>query len=238
MDDLFMKIRTIIFYFFWSILTISWSFVMIFLIFIPSRHRYPIASRWADMTLWLCRVICGVKWELHGQENLLSEPVVLISNHQSTLETLFLPILVRHQVWVMKRELLWIPFFGWGLAVMRPIAINRNRRKKAMQQVIEQGSKRVQEGLSVIIFPEGHRHKPDAPIVFKLGAARLASSLNVPILPVAHNAGLLWPRGGWIRAGTVDVHVGKSISPEGMSVDEINAQAEKWVSNKRDELLK
>lgn len=229
-----MRLRTYLFYAAWGVATFLWSLWIIIMMLLPFRVRHMLATSWADISVWLLRLICGVKWQVHGRENLPDFPVIVVVNHQSTWETVFTPLLIRRQVWVLKKELVQIPFFGWAMASLGAIAIDRSRRKKAMEQVIEQGKQRMSLGFSVVMFPEGHRFPPDAPLHFKQGAVRLASSLNVPILPIAHNAGQFWPRRGVMHSGTVQVAVGELIYPEGVAINALNQQVENWVREQRD----
>ncbi|SUO93088.1 lysophospholipid acyltransferase family protein [Suttonella ornithocola] len=229
--------RTLSFYLLWTVATLFWALLIIAMIILPYRIRHRISTGWGDTTVWLLRLAGGVKWQVHGLENLPNQPCVLALNHQSTWETVFGPLIRRDQVWVLKRELLWIPFFGWAMALLRPIAINRNNRKQAMQQVIEQGHQRISNGFSVVMFPEGHRFSPDAPLHFKQGAARLAESLSIPIVPIAHNAGQFWPRRGWIHSGTIQVIIGKPLYVPQGKVAEVNTTIEAWVRETRDKIV-
>lgn len=144
---------------------------------------------------------------------------------------------VLRQVWVLKKELMMLPFFGWALAVLRPVPIDRKQKRRAMQQVIAEGRQRIESGYSVILFPEGTRAPADAPLPFKLGAARLAAALGVPAVPVAHNAGQFWPKCGLMHPGTVHVVVGDPIDPHGKTPAEINAIAETWINDTRARLV-
>lgn len=232
------KIRTIVFYIAWGLATGLWSFLILAMIVLPYRLRLRLATGWADTSHFLLRWIAGIHWQVHGRENLPTQPVILAANHQSTWETLFLPLLWRDQIWVLKRELLRIPIFGWAMAVLRPIAIDRSRRKQAMQQVVEQGAEKITQGLCVVMFPEGHRFEAEAPLQFKAGAARLAHSLQVPIIPIAHNAGQFWPRRGWMHEGIVQVYIGKMLHPADFdSIQALNQALEDWVRERRDEAV-
>lgn len=230
-------LRSILFYLSWMLATGIWAILIILMIILPYRLRHRIATGWGDTTVWLLRFICGIRWQVEGAENLPAVPAIFAMNHQSTWETVFGPLLCRDQVWVLKRELLWIPFFGWAMALLRPIAINRSKRKQAMQQIIEQGQKRINDGFSIVMFPEGHRFPPDAPILFKHGATRLAESLNIPIVPIAHNAGQFWPRRGWMHPGTIHVIIGPPIYPNGEDTAALNQRAEDWVRGQRDRIV-
>lgn len=233
-----MKIRTVLFYVCWGIATAIWSLLILAMIVLPYRRRLLWATGWADTSIWLARVLAGIDYQVHGREHLPDRAMVFASNHQSTWETLFLPTLWRDQVWVLKKELIQIPIFGWAMALLRPIAIDRSQRKQAMQQVIEQGRAKIEAGLSVVMYPEGHRFAPEVPLKFKSGAARLAHSLQVPIIPIAHNAGQFWPRRGWLHSGTVQVFIGKAIDPADFeTVEDLNQALEDWVRAHRDQAV-
>ena len=229
--------RTVLFKVLFVPITILWTIFIVCLIVLPFPLRLRLAFGWGYSTIWLARLVCGIRWEIHGLEQMPPGACVLLVNHQSTWETAFLPKLKLRQVWVLKRELMWLPFFGWALAVLHPIPINRKDGRRAMQKVIEQGRQRIEAGYSVILFPEGTRAPFDAPLPFKAGAARLASALGVPAVPVAHNAGQLWPKRGLMHPGTVQVVVGEPIDPAGKTVAEINAAAERWVNDTRARLV-
>lgn len=228
-----MRIRTYLFYVLWVLATLCWACFIILMVVLPYRWRHRIATGWGDTTVWLARWICGIKWEVHGRENLGKDAAIAMVSHQSTWETVFMPLLVRDQVWVLKKELVRLPIYGWAMALLRPIAIDRSKRKKAMEQVIEQGRQRIDYGFWVVMFPEGTRSAAETPKPFKHGAARLAEALNVPVIPVAHNAGLFWPRRGTMHPGTVQVHIGQAIDTTGLSMLEINDLAEKWITEVR-----
>lgn len=231
------RLRTYLFYALWALVTLFWGLLIMVMIVLPFRWRHRLATGWGDTTVWLLRLVCGVKWKLHGQENVPDCPVVLVINHQSPWETVFIPRVLRDQVWVLKKELMWIPFFGWAMRLLGAIAIDRGKRRQSMKRVIEQGSIRIGRGFSVVMFPEGHRFSPHAPLKFKRGAARLAKALEVPMIPVAHNAGQFWPRSGPIHAGEIQVFIGKPIITLDRSIEKINQQAESWTRTIRDRIV-
>lgn len=231
-------IRTGLFYGLWFFVIIFWALFILLMYLVPYRVRHYVATYWADSTIRLLRVICGVDWYVTGLEHLPTAPAIIAVNHQSTWETVFTPTLLRRQLWVVKKELVRIPVFGWAMAALRPIAIDRSQKKAAMIQVIEQGKEKIEQGYSLVMFPEGHRFPPDAPLQFRLGAARLAKGLNVPIVPIAHNAGQFWPRRGLIHEGTVQVCIGAAFLPENYQTPEtLNAALEDWVRQKRDDFV-
>ena len=193
---------------------------------LPKSWPYPIARSWAVVNLWALRLICGLHWRVRGLENVPDEPVIVFSKHQSTWETLGLAMLLPPQVWVIKRELLKIPLFGWGFASVQPIAIDRSAGRAAVEQMVDQGQARLADGRFVIIFPEGTRVRPGQQARYKMGGAVLAVRSGRPVLPVAHNAGEFWPRGSFVKwPGCLDVVIGEPIPTAGKTAEQINREA-------------
>jgi len=187
--------------------------------------------------VWLLGMVCGIRHEVRGIENLPKEPSIVLCKHQSAWETLALQVIFPPQVWVLKRELLWLPFFGWGLAMTSPIAINRSDGKGAMKQLLKQGKERLAQGFCVVIFPEGTRVPYGQRGKYRLGGALLAASSGVPVVPVAHNAGRLWGRNAFSKhPGLITMSIGKPIATQGRKADDINAEAEAWIENEIQQL--
>lgn len=156
-----------------------------------------------------------------------------MSNHQSAFETLAIQLIFPCQVWILKRELLWIPIYGWGLASMQPIAIDRGSVIKSFRQIVEQGTERLKQGLWVVIFPEGTRVSPEDNQPYLPGGGMLAAKSGYPVVPVAHNSGYFWPRNSFIkRPGTITIHIGPVIESKNKSVKEITIEVESWIRNK------
>ncbi len=194
------------------------------------ERRFYLITRWAALQMWLARVLCGLRYQVHGREHLPAGPAIIMSKHQSTWETLSLALIFPPQTWVLKREVLWIPLFGWALALLKPIAIDRRSKREAIQQVIEQGRARLRTGIWVTVFPEGTRVAPRQRGRWGQGGAVLAAQTGCPVVPVAHNAGHYWPRRGFIkRPGVIQVLIGPSIESAGRSAEEIARRAEAWV---------
>ena len=192
--------------------------------------RYRIISGWALMMMWLLRVLCNIRMEVKGAENIPSSPRILLCKHQSAWETIALQKVFPPQVWVLKRELLWLPFFGWGLAMTSPIAIKRSDGKGAMRQLLKQGKARMDLGFCVVIFPEGTRIPYGKKGKYKMGGALLSASTGVPVVPIAHNAGKLWGRNSFIKhPGIITMSVGPEIDPAGLKAEEINQRVEAWI---------
>lgn len=200
-------------------------------IFLFGQHtRHRLLSGFAPGMLWLLKVICGIRMVVRGLENIPPASCVVLSKHQSAWETLALQLVLPPHVWVAKRELLWIPFFGWLLALSSPIALNRSKGKESMRQLLEQGKIKLEQGFSVVIFPEGTRIPYGEKGRYKIGGAMLASHAGVPVLPIAHNAGKFWGRNAFIkRPGVVQMVIGAPIATAGLKVEEINRQVEEWI---------
>ncbi|MCR4303082.1 MAG: 1-acyl-sn-glycerol-3-phosphate acyltransferase, partial [Gallionella sp.] len=204
---------------------------------LPYRLRYRLISQWARWQVFLLKVLCGLDYRVEGREHLPAGAAILMSKHQSAWETIVFQQIFPPQTWVLKHELMWIPLFGWALALMRPIAIDRGAGRKAVEQVIEQGRERLQCGIWVVVFPEGTRVAPGTRKRYALGGAVLAAETGYPIVPVAHNAGSFWPRRGFMKKhGTVRVAIGPAIDPRGQKAEEIIKQVEEWIENRMVEL--
>lgn len=197
---------------------------------LPFHRRYGFISRWALFNLFMLERLCGLRFTVEGIENIPAQSAIIFCKHQSAWETLALQKIFPPQVWILKRELLWVPFFGWGLAMLEPIAIDRKAGRKAVMQLLEQGAKRLQNGRWVVVFPEGTRVAPGARRRYGIGGALLAEKTGHLIVPVAHNAGEYWPRRGFIkRPGTIRLVIGPAIDPHGLAAEQINQQAADWI---------
>jgi 1-acyl-sn-glycerol-3-phosphate acyltransferase len=198
----------------------------------PFRIRYAVATRWARLNLWWLKVICGLRYRVTGAEHIPQGTAIIFSKHQSTWETLALQEIFPPQVWVLKRELLKLPFFGWGLAMLGSIAIDRAAGRKAVEQLIEQGRQRLESGRWVVVFPEGTRVAPGERGRYRIGGAVLAEQSGHPIVPVAHNAGEYWPaRSFLMRPGVIQVEIGPVIDSHGRTAAQILKEAEEWIEN-------
>lgn len=199
---------------------------------LPFRPRFSVLSSINYFYIAWLRVCCGVKVDVVGRENIPADGAfVVVANHQSEWETLYLQLLIRPQVVVLKRELLKIPFFGWALALLKPIALDRSDRRGALRQLLEQGTARLKSGLPVLIFPQGTRVPVGKLGRLNKGGAMLAASAQVPIIPLVHNAGLFWPGKSFIKyPGTVQVRIGQPIQvSEGCRVDDLHREAAEWM---------
>ncbi len=194
--------------------------------------RYRIICTWSRMTIALAKYICGIHYQTKGLENIPTTASVVISKHQSAWETLAFQIIFPPQVWVIKKELLYIPFFGWGLAMLSPIAIDRASGRGALRQILQQGKERLSRGFWVVIFPEGTRVRPGSKEKYQIGGAWLAAGSGATVVPVAHNAGELWAKSSLLKyPGVVTVSIGKPIDPRGLSPQEINQRVEAWIES-------
>jgi 1-acyl-sn-glycerol-3-phosphate acyltransferase len=196
----------------------------------PAAARYRFITGWSRLMLGGAESILGIRYRVLGAENLPPPPYIVLAKHQSAWETLAFQVIFPQQVWVVKRELLWIPFFGWGLAMLAPIAIDRAAGPRALNQLLDQGRERLARGYCIVIFPEGTRIAPGSRGKYQVGGAWLAVKTGTPVVPVAHNAGELWPRRSFIkRPGLVTVSIGAPIDSRPLAPDELNRRVEDWI---------
>lgn len=230
-------VRSLLFqlYFFVSVCLAA---VIIFLLWpLPFRVKAGIARFWGRSMLWAGRLICGLDYVIEGEDNIPAEPSIIMIKHTTVFETYAQLAVFPPQTWVVKRDLLWIPFFGWGLAAMRPIAIDRSAGHTAVTQVIEQGRARLGEGIWVTIFPEGTRMPAGQTRKYGISGAALACDLRCPVVPVAHNAGDFWPRRGLRKKpGKIRFCIGPPIDPGDLPPKELNRVVQDWVENKMREI--
>ncbi|KMJ54663.1 acyl-phosphate glycerol 3-phosphate acyltransferase [Vogesella sp. EB] len=205
---------------------------------LPRRTRHVIGESWARLLTWLLWHVIGLRYRVIGAENIVKEPAIICAKHQSGWETLALQEIFPSQVFVAKKELLWIPFFGWGLALTNPITINRSDRANANRRMLEQGTNRKQHGFWISVFPEGTRTRPGEAGKYKLGAARMAKQLAMPLVPVAHNAGEFWPRNAFLKhPGEITLVIGPAIYPrDDVGPEAMTRQAEAWIEARQREI--
>jgi len=194
--------------------------------------RNVLISGWARSMIWWLRITCGIRHEVTGLENLPQTPSIILSKHQSAWETLAFQAIFPTQVYVLKRELLWIPIFGWGLAMSSPIAIDRSAGREALKKLVANGAARLKSGLWVVIFPEGTRIAPGEKGKYQIGGAWLATHTKTQVVPVAHNAGRYWAKNTFIKKpGTIHIHIGKPIQAAALKTDALNQQVEQWIES-------
>lgn len=223
-------LRSILFYLGEALSTIPFLLVSLVALCTPPQQRSKIIAYWAKFVTWWLKVICKVTHEIEGTENIPASPCVFACTHQSTWETIVTQTFLPPLAWVLKKELLRIPFFGWGLWASGPIAIDRQDKKNALDQVVEQGILKLKEGRYVLIFPQGTRTPYGQTGRYKKGAAKLAIAANVAIIPVAHDAGKYWSSTSWwIKPGTIKCIFGPEISTEGKTDLDVTAEIQSWV---------
>lgn len=225
--------RSAIFTFLMFTLIMPYSIFCVCLWPFPLRVRGAAVSAWARFILWLLKVICQIHYKIEGLENIPKDRNgVVLSKHQSTYETLVIPTLFPDAAFIMKKELLWIPFFGWGAATMTPIAITRASKSSAMAQIIKKGTKYLKQGRWIIVFPEGTRTATGEVGNYRLGGTRLAVHADYPVLPIAHNAGRVWPRRQFIKIpGTVTFVIGPLIESKDQTPEELLAVSKSWIES-------
>jgi 1-acyl-sn-glycerol-3-phosphate acyltransferase len=223
-------LRSLLFLIGQSISAILYSPISMLAYPLPPLLRSRIIGGWAHFALWWLRVTCNLSFTVRGVENLPDQPAVILSKHQSAWETIAFQLIFPPQAWVLKRELLWIPFFGWGLAASRPISINRSAGIRALEHLVREGTERLNEGRWVVVFPEGTRMPPGEHGRYNPGGAMLAVRSGAPIVPVAHNAGEFWPRRGLLKKpGVITVAIGPCIDTRGRRPKPVNNEAEAWI---------
>lgn len=192
--------------------------------------RNDLISGWARSMLWWLKVTCNIRHVVTGLENLPDTPSIILAKHQSAWETLAFQAIFPTQVYVLKRELLMIPIFGWGLAMSSPIAIDRSAGREALKKLVAKGKARLDKGLWVVIFPEGTRKAPGERGKYHIGGAWLATHTQTQVVPVAHNAGEYWAKNSLIKKpGIIQIHIGKPIQTAGLKTEVVNQQVEDWI---------
>jgi 1-acyl-sn-glycerol-3-phosphate acyltransferase len=230
-------LRSTLFALFQVIVTLPYSIVALATFPFPPATRYRVITAWSRLMVAAAESICGIRYRVLGSEHLPPVPFIVLAKHQSAWETLAFQGILPPQVWVVKRELLWIPFFGWGLAMLSPIAIDRSSGTRALRQMLEQGRERLARGLCIVIFPEGTRVAPGERREYHPGGAWLAAQTAAPVVPVAHNSGTLWRRNAFLKfPGTVTVSIGAPIETGGLTPEEINRKVEGWIENEMQRL--
>ena len=222
-----------------------WSIVITILmglpVLLPRLFSYEASARlsviWLRMNLWGLRVFCGITWKVEGAENIPAHPVLMLAKHQSTWETYFLPTLLTRAVYVAKKSLAYIPIFGWVIASLNFILIDRSSARSAISQMMEQAQERFDAGISVIVFPEGTRMPVGAEPNYRIGGGMIAEHTGVDVVPVALNAGEFWPRHGYIKwPGQITIAVGPVIKTEGKKADQIIAETQSWIESRMSEI--
>ena len=229
-------LRSLLFLLFQVVVTPFYAFAMLAMAWAPRVTTFNMARSWCGVNLWGARTICGIRWHVDGLHNLPPDPDrhphIVLSKHSSTWETLSLTQFFPPLAYVAKKELLSLPFFGWGFALASPITIDRKAGMNAMQQIVEQGRERFRQRFWIAIYPEGTRIRVGTRAKYKTGGARLAIALNVPVIPVAHNAGYLWPKGIFgKKPGTITMTIGPPLSPGGKEPAAFMQEVESWIES-------
>ena len=222
--------RSLAFALFQIIVTPLYALAVFTLAWLPPVRRYRFITGWCALNLWAARRLCGIRHRVIGLEHIPASAHIVACKHSSTWETLFLSRLLPPLAYVAKKELLSLPFFGWAFALASPITIDRAAGENAMVQIADQGRERVAQGFWIAFYPEGTRIPAGKRVHYKSGAARLAIEMQLPILPIAHNAGWLWPKGVMgKRPGTITLSIGQPMAPGAMEPAQLMNAVEQWV---------
>lgn len=224
-------LRSLVFYVVYGVSVCLHSLAMLAVApFVEYPQRYRMLMAWNRFAIRWARIACGIRYRITGLENLPTRGCIIVANHQSSWETIFLPTLFPQVCILLKRELLSIPFFGWALRLLRPIAIDRDNPRAALKQLVEQGASRLGQGNSVLMFPEGTRVERGQAVRFSRGAAQLAIRTGAGILCVAHDAGKCWPGRRFLkRPGTINVVISAPLASEGAEPGELTRRAQEWI---------
>jgi 1-acyl-sn-glycerol-3-phosphate acyltransferase len=199
--------------------------------YMPLGFRMGIVKTWIGFSLAWLRITCGLKYSVEGMENIPQKGFIVMSKHSSTWETLSIQWFFRPLIWVVKRELTWIPFFGWALKAMNAIALDRGTGRKAINHLIEESQRQMDAGRILMLFPEGTRVLPMQVKPFKMGGAIVSQRTGYAVLPIAHNAGEFWPRHSWIKwPGTIRVVIGPPIEPGDKTPNQIITEVADWIT--------
>ena len=230
-------LRSLLFYIGQIISTILIAPIGVIAFPLDFKKRYYLITRWAVFNLWWLKLCCNIRYEIVGIDNIPEKPCIVMCKHQSAFETLALQRIFIPQIWVLKKELLQIPIYGWGLASMQPIAINRDSTIKSFKQIADQGYERLKKGYWVVIFPEGTRVAPNKKKKYLPGGGMLAKKSGAQVVPIAHNAGRLWPRNSMIKKpGLITIKIGPVIKSENKSAKQITNEVENWIEKAVGEL--
>jgi len=226
-----LALRSALFLLFQAVTVVPYGILCLLMAPLPLHVRYKVTTGWPRIVLWAARVICGIRWQVKGWENLPNGPAVLLSKHQSTWETFFyVSYMPKELCFVFKRELLWVPFFGWGIGLLKMIHIDRSQGRDAFESVVQQGQRKLDEGRWIIMFPEGTRIPRGRQGKYKSGGSRLAIRTAAPVIPMAVNSAACWPKRPWIkRPGLITVSIGPPIDSDGLSPDQLSTEVERWI---------
>lgn len=226
-----LTLRALVYQLLLVVTVIPYAFACLIWAPLPLTWRYRLTSGWPRFAIWSARHVLGIQWQFKGLENLPEQPAVILSKHQSAWETMFFLAYLPPQVcFVYKKELHRIPFFGWGLALLKMIPIDRGKGRNAMEEIKRIGGERLAQGRWPLLFPEGTRIAPGKTGRYKMGGALLAHAHQADIVPIAVNSGECWPRNAFIKTpGMITVSIGPAISTRTLSAEQANQQARQWI---------
>lgn len=222
--------RSLIFAVLQTVVTIFFSIVALFSFPFSAHARYRLITGYNHIVISLARWVLGIRYVVEGREHLPQTSTIIQAKHQSAWETVAFLCLFPPVSPVIKQELLKVPFFGWGFRLLNPIAIDRSAGREALKQIVRQGKEKLAAGFWVLVFPEGTRVAPGEKGKYGIGGSWLAAETGTPVVPIAHNAGEVWPKNAFIkRPGTITVRIGPAISAEGKTASELTRAVESWI---------
>jgi 1-acyl-sn-glycerol-3-phosphate acyltransferase len=225
-------VRSLLFAVLQTAVTILFSVIALFTFPLSAHARYRLITGYNHIVIWLARWVLGIRYVIEGAEHLPTAPAIILAKHQSAWETVAFLCLFPPVSPVIKQELLKVPFFGWGFRLLNPIAIDRSAGREALKQIVRQGKEKLAQGFWVLVFPEGTRVAPGEKGKYGIGGGWLAAETGAPVVPVAHNAGELWPKNAFVkRPGTVTVRIGPAIDSAGRSAAELTRAVEHWIED-------
>jgi len=236
--------RSLAFYIFYIGYTLIVGPICIFICIIgwpvmSFENRFRFLLTWVDAIMWALRITCGIRFEIKGLENIPEKPCVIMANHQSTWETLYSYKIFKPQTTVLKRELLWIPVFGWGLRMLKPIAINRSKKQQALKYLLKQAPISIRNGFWYMVYPEGTRLNPGEHVDYASGSSLIACQNGFDVLPIAHNAGYCWPPRKFLKySGTITLSIGTPISSNGKKAKDLTKEVEAWIRKEQASIAK
>jgi 1-acyl-sn-glycerol-3-phosphate acyltransferase len=239
MNKIILLLRATIFWPIFGLSIITIEIILLFARLLPYHKRFRVLQYWNRFVLWWLKVSVDLDYKVKGIENIPDCPVLFMVKHSSVWETIAMTVFLPPLTWVLKKSILYIPVFGWGVAMMEPIKINRSKKNSSLKSIIKQGKQKLKNNISILIFPEGTRTMPNKKGIYKKGGAVLAIEAGVDIVPISHNAGFFWRKHQFSKnPGTIQVEIGKPITTKNKDRHQITEEVEEWIEGKLDQMIR